>query len=118
MEGMNLALSRLREALIEKIELPDWLLLGCPECDYHCGHAAITDISVILTPKFFGNVAIGVLCPGCSTISEFHFREGAPDADLKRFLSLPAPPSPAVLRHVLEAEPAGVLEKKLWSQSS
>ena len=118
MEGMNQELLSLRESLIEEIGLPDWLLFGCPECEFNCGHAAIMDISVILTPKFFGNVSVGLLCPECSTCSEFHFREAAPDADIKRFLSLLAPPSPAVLRHVLDGEPMGVLEKKLWLQSS
>jgi hypothetical protein len=116
MEDVNLELSRLRESLIEDIGLPSWLLLGCPECRFNCGHSAITDISVILTPKFFGNVTVGLLCPNCSTCSEFHFREAAPDADLKRFLSDPVP-EPPVLRHVLEAEHTGVLERRLWSQS-
>jgi hypothetical protein len=116
MEGVSSQLFELRQRLMKDMQLPEWLQVTCPDCGCDCGISAIMDISVLLTPKFFGNVAVGVLCPRCDTLSEFHYREAAPDADLRRFLSLSSPLSAPVLRHVLEVEPGGVLERKLWSQ--
>lgn len=104
----------LRNQAVRDMGFPEWLSAECPDCGSRLTMMDAVDLGIGLTPKFFGNVIIGFVCPKCSTMSEFHWTEAATDGDLKRFFALPEDLAPEPVNRIeLDRSPVGVIESRL-----
>jgi len=104
----------LRNQAVRDAGFPEWLSAECLLCGTRLTMMNAMDLGIGLTPKFFGDVIVGFVCPKCDTLSEFHWPGAVTDGDLKRFLSLPEELAPKpVNRMELETNSVGVVESRL-----
>jgi len=83
---------------VDAFGLPLWIEMDCPECGARLSRDCVLDVGVVLTPVYWGDLAVSYLCKKCSSLIEMRYRAVVKDVSgLSAILLAPEPPCKAKL---------------------